>query len=161
VTRVTTASVLSPPPVEDAASRQMCLAFPRKRPTQLRKESPTCGLAALNLWAELNRGRIRAGQPNVKTSPERYLDRLIPTQLVRPTCGSVRDDIAHGSQRHVVGWLRCRDAQFPLSARNDHMHQVTRPTGGAYDREVRPQTSCGRRCTGMDKGDGLVAHSGQ
>jgi hypothetical protein len=37
-------------------------AFPRKRPAQLRTGSPTCGLAALNLWSELNQGRIRAGQ---------------------------------------------------------------------------------------------------
>ena len=37
-------------------------AFPRKRPAQLRAGSPTCGLAALNLWSELKQDRIRAGQ---------------------------------------------------------------------------------------------------
>jgi hypothetical protein len=45
-------------------------AFPRKRPTQLRAESPTWGLAALNLGRGETGPHPRRSKPNANTSPK-------------------------------------------------------------------------------------------
>jgi hypothetical protein len=54
-----------------------------------------------------------------------------------------------------------QDSAMAKSASPSMVRQAADSRGGERDREMRLRISYGRRCTGTDKGDGLVAHSAQ